>query len=107
MYSEYETFKVLVLDVANERKRQVEKWGVNDWPDGTGSMFDAVEMQIAKASHDRALFDGSMTWRHILSEEVAEVFAESDDDAIRRELIQVAAVAIQWVEAIDRRKVAG
>ena len=39
----------------------------------------------------------------ILAEEVAEVYAESDPDRLRAELIQVAAVCVQWIEAIDGR----
>jgi hypothetical protein len=39
----------------------------------------------------------------ILREEVYEAFAEEDPAALRTELIQVAAVAATWVDAIDRR----
>jgi hypothetical protein len=45
-----------------------------------------------------------LTWRDILLEEVYEAFAETDSDRLREELIQVAAVALSWVDAIDRRK---
>jgi hypothetical protein len=34
---------------------------------------------------------------------VAEALAEDDPTLLRAELIQVAAVAVAWVEAIDRR----
>jgi hypothetical protein len=47
---------------------------------------------------------GEVTWLDILLEEVAEAFAESDLVKLRTELIQVAAVAVRWVEAIDRGK---
>lgn len=46
-----------------------------------------------------------MDWLHILREEVAEAFAETDPVALRGELVQVAAVAVAWAEAIDRRTV--
>jgi hypothetical protein len=46
---------------------------------------------------------GYLDWLHILREEVAEAFAESDPAKLRAELVQVAAVAVNWVEAIDRR----
>ena len=36
-------------------------------------------------------------------EEVAEAFAEADVRRLRAELVQCAAVAVKWVEAIDRR----
>lgn len=48
---------------------------------------------------------GIVTFRDILACEVAEAFAEEDPARLRAELIQVAAVAVQWVEAIDARAV--
>ena len=50
-----------------------------------------------------AMKAGELTYGHILQEEYMEALAERDPAAIRRELIQVAAVAVAWVEAIDRR----
>ena len=45
---------------------------------------------------------GRGTWRHILAEEVAEAYAETGD-ALSTELVQVAAVAVQWRAAQSRR----
>lgn len=78
-----------VLDhVAAERERQDEKWGEQnhlDW-----------------------------VWNAILMEEVGEAAEEVLTTAfgaaakghgdLRSELVQVAAVAVAWIEAIDRRK---
>ncbi len=41
--------------------------------------------------------------RHILLEEVHEALAEDDPTRLRAELLQVAAVAVCWVEAIEQR----
>ena len=68
------------------------------------SRLDLAEW--AKARTDAAAQrggDGSVTFEHILTEEWAEAMAESDPDALRAELVQVAAVAVQWIEAIDIR----
>ena len=46
--------------------------------------------------------DGTVTWWHILREEVFEAAAESDPQALRAELVQVAAVAMKMIDAIDR-----
>lgn len=43
-------------------------------------------------------------WTGIFLEEVFEALAEEDPEELRKELIQAAAVALQWVEAIDRRQ---
>ncbi len=112
----------VVLELAEERTRQTAKHGdQSHLPDGTGpalwlSMDDDYVRRHgirrdnlaawAKARTDaasQAHGDGSITFEHILTEEWAEAIAESDPDALRAELVQVAAVAVQWVEAIDLR----
>lgn len=97
-------------EVAAERGRQDAKWGQQNHPDGTGADAEVVPLwqgedfaEWAKAATDAAAVVGDVTWRDILLEEVAEAFAESDEAKLRTELVQVAAVASQWVEAIDRR----
>jgi NTP pyrophosphatase (non-canonical NTP hydrolase) len=80
------THRVL-MDVADERKRQEEKWGDQSLM-LSSNMFKAVA---------------------ILTEEVGEVAKEALEHAddpmrikLRTELVQVAAVAVACVEAIDR-----
>lgn len=45
--------------------------------------------------------DGTVTWWHVLREEVFEAAAEADPAALRAELVQVAAVALKMIEALD------
>jgi hypothetical protein len=40
----------------------------------------------------------------IALEEIAEVFAETDEVLLRAELVQSAAVLVNWIGAIDRRR---
>ena len=100
-------------DVLAERGRQDEKWGQQNHPDGTGPRVRWMEG--APLGHSAAVLAGWFRDRckanvpdqdnylDILMEEVAEAFAEDDPAKLRAELIQIAAVAVQWVEAIDRR----
>jgi NTP pyrophosphatase (non-canonical NTP hydrolase) len=63
--------------IINERKRQDEKWGKRD-------------------HHD-------FVWNAILNEEVGEVAHELLNPApyrLRKEIVQVAAVAVAWIEMI-------
>jgi hypothetical protein len=92
----------VLTEVAAERRRQDERWGPQNHPDGTGDRFGAAAA-LARKECDQAAGSGALSWRHILLEEVAEATAEDRPGALRRELIQVAAVAVAWVEAIDRR----
>ncbi|MFI6387446.1 hypothetical protein ACIBHY_53025 [Nonomuraea sp. NPDC050547] len=94
-----------VLDeIAGERRAQDARWGIQDMPDGT-SPSRTPAADEAKRETSAAADDGTLTWRHILAEEVLEAFAESGSEALRTELIQVAAVAVKWAQALDRRAV--
>ncbi|WP_169945307.1 hypothetical protein [Microbispora sp. H11081] len=89
-------------DVAAERAAQDAMWGLRDHPDGTGPAY-APEADLAKQAVADAAAEGRLTWRHILHEEVLEAFAEDDADRLRAELVQVAAVAVKWIQDLDRR----
>ncbi len=93
-----------VLDeVAHERQVQDNKWGEQNHPDGTGCQTSQELATFAREVCDRAARDGTATWSHILDEEAKEALAESDPVKLRAELVQVAAVAVNWIQAIDRR----
>ena len=93
----------VIYDVADERIAQVVKWGVQTRPDGTSESY-SVHADAAKLLTDQRAEAGTLTWADILSEEVLEAFSETNHDALREELIQVAAVALSWAEDIDRRR---
>jgi hypothetical protein len=91
-------------EVTAERRRQDDKWGEQNHPDGTGGRGRRSSASLAKLACEAAVEAKRLTWRHVLVEEVAEVFAENDQAKLRAELVQVAAVAVAWIEAIDRRE---
>ena len=81
--------RVLLGDVMEERRRQHREWG---------------EQALSGAE-----------WLAVLMEEVGEaaravlrqrVVGDGDVRQLREELVQVAAVAVQWVEALDRESAA-
>ncbi|NYV73655.1 hypothetical protein HW445_04850 [Streptomyces sp. UH6] len=94
----------MLAEVGRERVRQDEKWGEQNHPDGTGIVPEQKKLaDNARAMCQQAFAEGRGDWAHVLVEEVREALAESDPAALRTELIQVAAVAVAWVEAIGRR----
>lgn len=95
----------LFAEINVEQVRQDAKWGEQNHPDGTGGPGACRMADIARDLCDEQHRAGAGTWRHILNEEVAEAFAEESQENLRRELVQVAAVAVAWIEAIDRRAV--
>lgn len=109
--------KPVIYEIAEERQRQDNKWGEqnhvnwtptkataalnNVWPLGVAAHFRWIT-DFKAAGHERH----TLSYFDILMEEVAEAHDEAmqgDVAALREELIQVAAVAVAWVEAIDRR----
>lgn len=99
-------------EVSHERAAQDAKWGEQNHPNGTGDdrhlLCDvALPTYGTLASRARTVTDaharqGNLTYADILMEEVGEGLAEGDPRRLRAELIQVAAVAVAWVEKIDR-----
>ena len=113
-------------EVNQERVRQDARWGEQNHPDVDRVLTDrpgacsvarmCEEYGIphpsrAKAECDGAARIGQCTWAHILVEEIAEAveaatlaqLGQGPLAALRKELVQVAAVAVSWIEAIDRR----
>lgn len=93
----------VVQEVLSERGAQGRKWGEQNPPDGTGGAYDANMADLWRKACQREFDEGRGTWKVILLEEVYEALAEADPVDLRAELLQVAAVAVAWVEAIDRR----
>lgn len=83
------TRKRIFADIVAERRRQADRWaGPHDFGAGDCSSPDVTP--TTKAT--------------VLAEECGEVSRAVLDgsDGLRAELIQVAAVAVAWIEGIDR-----
>lgn len=100
-------------EVAAERAVQDARWGEQNHPDGTGPdirLHDGGRWNsryiadLYRSWCNSAAARGKLTWKDILTEEVFEAFAEDDPARLRAELLQVAAVAAAWAQAIDRRQ---
>lgn len=93
----------VLAEVVAERLRQDARWGEQNHPDGT-NLDNAAWRDYSRRLTQRAADEGRVTWAHILQEEFVEALAEVEPARIRAELIQTAAVAVAWVQAIDRRQ---
>jgi hypothetical protein len=94
---------IVLRDIAAERAAQDIKWGEQNHRDGTGGHTLEVIAQASREICKHAASNGTVTWKMILQEEVSEAFAETDTARLRAELVQVAATAAAWIQAIDRR----
>lgn len=99
-----EATRLVLGDVSAERAAQDERWGEQNHPDGTGGLHHVLAADDIRRRVQQAAAEGRQRWANVLGEEVAEAFAEDDPAKLRAELVQVAAVAVAWAEAIDRRQ---
>ena len=96
----------VLTEVLMERHAQFARWGEQNYPDGTGPYelsgrwsFNPEVQKVRIAARVRR---GWLGWSDILADEVAAAFVEEDQKLLRSELVQVAAVAVAWIEKIDR-----
>lgn len=123
------TTDAVLAEVLAERARQDAKWGEQNHPDVDRILTEraggciptrmAEEYGIpstwrARAECQRSAKAGQCTWAHIAVEELCEAVEAATDaqqgrkpiSALRQELVQLAAVVVAWIEAIDRRVLA-
>lgn len=99
----------VMMDVYAERDRQrsLGYLDAHDYWDGTGQHLDkALPLPSAASVRARAEAAFAVPWALVLLEEVLEALEEHDEERLREELIQVAAVAVRWAGAIDDRMAA-
>lgn len=95
----------IFVAVEQERLSQLEKWGVQRLADGTGHPFYRMHADEYRRQNDAKVANGGEPpWSKVLLEEVYEALAEDDTDKLERELIQVAAVAVAWLEDLVERR---
>ena len=106
----------VLVNVHDERERQDRKFGrdrnhplaysgFRGRPQDLCAAYGLPSAQEAQARCDAAMKAGRVTYGHILVEEVCEVFeavAGGDVVEMRKELVQVVAVGVAMVEALDR-----
>jgi len=95
----------VLRDVAAERQRAEAKFPDQHLPDGTGGQAFTIAAGRFRAECQAADAAGTVTWRHVVLEEVYEAIAEppARPDKLRAELVQVGAMVVRWIEDIDRR----
>lgn len=96
----------ILVDILKERDAQDDRWGEQNHPDVAHPASVACHQEKAsdwKYRNERRVRSGKLSWDGILLEEAFEAAGETDPERLIAELIQVAAVAVAWIEAIKRR----
>lgn len=88
--------------VLREHQHQRDKHGPQMYPNGTGddAQLWVVLDQIRSLVSLRTDM-GVVTWNEVLLEEYLEVANERDPEKLKKELIQVATVALAWATKLD------
>jgi hypothetical protein len=97
----------VLKEIMQEMERQDEKWGEQNHPMTKSEDIHAIYKTLAKEMKVKnfvANEQGNIAWHTILLEEVYEAFAETKPKKQWKEMIQVAAVAIQIAECLERKK---
>lgn len=99
-------------EIVEERKRQNTKWGQQDHPsirelsehlpEAQAHYYEIPTEERAKSLCNVAFDSGVPTYAHIAVEELSEVVGAADEIERRKELVQLAAVVVQWIQNIDR-----
>ena len=99
--------------VIRERAAQDMKWGQSNHPSLPAGVkhpcafFGIPTADAARLFCETAFRTGTGSNAHILLEEVSEAIEAADDPVhLRAELVQLAGVALKWIEQIDRRPAA-
>ncbi len=95
-------FKLIAIEIRGECERQAAKWGADrTLPDGL-DVWQPVARTLDGLARSGLRRNGD-NWADILLEEVGEALQEAGDKgALRGELVQVAAVCLTWIDALDR-----
>ena len=94
-------------EVAIERANQDARFGPQDILGETGGEAAGVRLLRARGAYEaKSSANGGpgAGWAEILDEECCEALAETNEAALRAELVQVAACAVGFIEAIDRKR---
>lgn len=82
--------------VTDERRRQLQKWGVQDHP--IADWFLILGEELGEAQREAC--------EHVFRLRLPEQFPENPErlQRLRNELVQVAAVAVAMIESLDRNE---
>lgn len=92
-----------VDDLLAEFVRLTDIYAATDRRNGTNQHDFSRQARQASGAVVRAREKGKLAWRHVLAERYWAVLAETGNTELRRQLVSLAAHALLWAAALDRR----
>ncbi|MBP5922147.1 MULTISPECIES: hypothetical protein [Streptomyces] len=95
----------VLSEIAVRRGRQRTAFGGDEHhlPDGTGQHPETIDADVAQMARDQAAEFGHLDWLHVVRAAAAGVFAECRQPDLRAALVDLAAYATGWIQALDHR----
>lgn len=100
-----EACKNVLNEVLHEHNLLHESYkyvNMHDFPDGTSEFyfpeFDRADKNVLQ-QHEQ----GTLTWRDLMMRAAIGATCETDPEGLRGELLDLASLVVEWIEAIDRR----
>ena len=93
-------------DLIAELARLTQIYGSTDRRNGTSEHDYAAQARQAAAAVRRAQRKKTLSWRHVLAERYWAAIAQPSAPELRRLLVELAAYALLWAAALDRRAAA-
>jgi|SRR5579859_5199996 len=88
-------------EIVDERFRQDAKWGEQNYKGGNGLASHLGLAGVYKTLND--LPSIQKTWKDVFLGEMHEALGATSDEELRQQLVQLAALAVAWIQAIDRK----
>lgn len=98
-----EACKNVLDEVLDDRRFSHTYHDERNLPDGT-SEFYKPEFDKAAKNAVQQREQGTLTWRDMMMVTAIRATCETDPEDLRNELVELASLIVEWIEAIDRRE---
>ena len=98
-----EACQSVLNEVLDDRRFSHSYHNERNFPDGT-SEFYLPEFYKAAKNAVQQREQGTLTWRDMMMVTAISATLVTDPEDLRDELVELASLIIEWIEAIDRRE---
>lgn len=98
-----EACQSVLNEVLEDRRYRRTYYGERNFPDGTGEFYEP-EFRSADRGVRYQREQGTLAWRDLLMRAAIGATCQTDPEDLRDELVELASLVVEWIEAIDRRE---
>jgi hypothetical protein len=98
-----EACKHVLDEVLDDRRFSHTYHDERNLPDGTSEFYKPEFAKAAKNAVQQRE-QGTLTWRDLMMVTAISATLVTDPEDLRDELVELASLVVEWIEAIDRRE---